>query len=117
MRSVPLPPIGFYYEGWLVGPDGNTVSMGPLTTVPPDTTTLFDMDVDQSLPAVTETGIRFANVQTDIDLTDIVDADGNALLSSFFLTLEPKLGQPGVAKALTELQIGSLPIATIIERR
>ncbi len=115
VRNLPLPPVGFYYEGWLVGPNGNAVSMGPITTLPPDTVSLFDADINQSLPGVTSTGIRFANLRVLLDPDAIVDSDGEVALSRFVLTLEAKVGV--AEKADTDLEEGLLPTAAILERR
>lgn len=121
IRNLPLPPVGFFYEGWLLSAAGDNelsgiaVSMGPLTTLPPDTVSLFDADIDQSITGVTATGIRFANAMVKVDPTEIVDADLVPRLTTFALTLEPKASAAG--KSPTELEIGALPIAAIIDRR
>jgi hypothetical protein len=119
LRNLPLPPGGYFYEGWLYNPEtGNALSMGPLTTLPPDTVSLFDADIDQSLPAVTSTGIRFANASLVLDdPSAIVSQDGNQFtpnLVTFLLTLEPKLGVS--TKNVAELEVGSLPMELIIKR-
>ncbi len=119
LRNLPLPPVGYFYEGWLVNAEtGQAMSMGPVTTLPPDTVSLFDADVNLDLPGVTATGIRFANVQVPIDSTGvIVKQDGGTFtvnLSGFVLTLEPKLGAAG--KNIADLELGTLPTRTIIER-
>ncbi len=83
--------------------------------MPPDTTSLFDADIDPNLPGVTATGIRFANTSAVLDPDAIVSADETVNLTNFFLTLEPKLG--GAAKNVADLETGLLPTATIISRR
>lgn len=120
LRNLPLPPQGYYYEGWLMNSaTGATISMGPITTLPPDTVSLFDADVDQTIPGVTGTGIRFANARLAFsDPNAIISGTGTdaaAVLTSFFLTLEPKLG--GVSKNVADLEAGSLPVEALITRR
>jgi len=117
ITNLPLPPIGFYYEGWLVGPDGNAVSLGPIKGLAPDTVSLYDADIDQTLPSVTATGIRFASVSAILEEGAIVSQEGDQYiinLSSFYLTLEPKLG--GTVKNIANLEVGTLPTETIITR-
>ena len=119
ITNLPLPPIGYYYEGWLVGPDGSAVSLGPIKGLAPDTVSLFDADIDQDLPSVTATGIRFASVSAVLEGGAIVSEEGGEYvvnLSSFYLTLEPKLGFGGAVKNIADLEVGSLPIETIIDR-
>ncbi|GEM_PF-404550 len=117
ITNLPLPPIGYYYEGWLVGPNGNAVSLGPIKGLAPDTVSLFDADINQDLPSVTATGIRFASVSAILDSEAIVSQLGEDFtvnLTTFYLTLEPKVG--AAAKNIADLEVGSLPIETIIGR-
>lgn len=118
IRNLPRPPVGTFYEGWLVGPDGNAVSMGPITGLPPDTINFFDADVDPPPLGVTATGIRFANARILLSSpADILSREGDQFvvrLDRFFLTLEPKIGAP--TKSPTEVMLGPLPIARMTER-
>jgi hypothetical protein len=113
LRNLPLPPQGFYYEGWLVHQNGNATSMGPITAALPDTTSLFDADIDQDLPGVTATGIRFSNARVVLGDPGLV-TNGTANFTTFMLTLEPKLG--AATKNVTDLESGPLPITRVIER-
>jgi hypothetical protein len=115
IRNLPLPPIGWYYEGWLTHIDGNTLSLGPITSLPPDSVSLFDADVDQGLPGVTATGLRFGVAAAVLETGTIVGADGTVNLSAFFLTLEPKLG--AVSKHALNVEAGSLPTRAIQDRQ
>jgi len=117
ITNLPLPPVGYYYEGWLVGPNGNAVSLGPIKGLPPDTVSLFDADIDQTLPSVTETGIRFVSVSAMLDSDAIVsqlDEDFTVHLTTFFLTLEPKIG--AATKNIADLEVATLPTEAIINR-
>jgi len=125
ITNLPLPPVGFYYEGWLTGVSGgtiNTLSLGPIISLPPDTVSLFDADIDSDLPGVTVTGIRYASVFAVIGPDAIVTAtptDTTVNLRTFFLTLEPKMGfvDAGTGtKNIADVLVGSLPIETIIAR-
>ena len=122
IKNLPLPPVGYYYEGWLVGPNGNALSLGPIKSLPPDTISLYDADIDSDLPGVTETGIRFANVSAILDpdaIVTVTPTDTTVNLTNLFLTLEPKLGLVGGvagSKNIADLQVALLPTATIIDR-
>ncbi len=125
ITNLPLPPVGFYYEGWLTGVTGstvNTISLGPITSLPPDTVSLFDADINSDLPSVTVTGIRYANVAAVVGPDAIVTAtptDTTVNLRTFFLTLEPKMGYVDAstgAKNIADVLLGSLPIEMIINR-
>jgi hypothetical protein len=122
VTNLPLPPVGFYYEGWLTGPNGNALSLGPITSLPPDSVSLYDADIDLNLPSVTATGIRFANVAAVVGpdaIVTVTPTDTIVNLRIFLLTLEPKLGFVDTAtgsKNIADLLIGSLPIETIIDR-
>ncbi len=97
---------------------GETLNMGPLTTLPPDTVTLFDADIDQSMPEVTSTGIRFANAFLELSSPrQLVAGSGETLRVSFptfFLTLEAKLGT--TSKNVANVETGSLPVEAIVTR-
>ena len=119
ITNLPLPPVGWYYEGWLTNPvTGIRFSLGSIAALPPDTTSLFDADIDQDLPSVTPTGIRFSCVCTVVDPDEILTGAGDELtarLTSFFLTLEPKDG--GDPKNIADVEVGNIPVGAIISRR
>ncbi len=78
---------------------------------------LFDADVDQDLPSVTPTGIRFSCSCSELAAGTIVSEEGGEFtvnFTTFVLTLEPKLGNP--EKSRTDVETGNMPTATIIER-
>lgn len=115
INNLPRPPVGYFYEGWLTGPAG-TLSLGEIMSLPPELTSLLDADSDLSLPGVTENGIRFAVTRAaGLDPETIVSADGTINYTTYFLTIEPKLG--AVGKNIGDLEVGSLPTTAIIGRR
>ena len=131
MGNLPLPPVGWFFEGWLMptgaAPQGTPTSLGPIQAIPPDTTSLFNADIDQDLPSVTPTGIRFSCACSTVPLGTIVTVppatgegsgsecdDFTVNLSTFILTLEPKVGV--ASKNIADTEIGTLPFTAIIER-
>ena len=93
------------------------MSLGPLRALPPDTTSLFDADVDGDLPSVTPTGIRFSCACAQLAAGTIVSEEGGEFtinFGTFVLTLEPKLGS--AEKSRTDVETGNMPQATLIER-
>lgn len=118
IKNLPLPPRGLYYEGWLMNPDdGSTISMGPITSEPPDTVSLFDVDVNTDLPDVTPTGIRFSNAYLALKSGQLAKKQGGKytlLFKTFFLTLQPKVGVAEISD--TEIQTGTLPEEAILTR-
>lgn len=121
--NLPIPPVGYYYEGWLLGPGGDSISMGPLRAPPPDTVSLIDADVSQPHPVVVlGVGIRQANAFVSLSSpTDIVDCPTDPAqpctvnLSTFFVTLEPK--GSAATKGPTNLVAGAFPLERIQRRR
>lgn len=117
MKNLPLPPVGYYYEGWLVGPNGNTFSFGPIRALPPDTTSLFHADTATTLPSVTPTGIRYAVARGIIHLDAVIGEEGGEFtinLTNFYLTLEPKVG--AAPKNIADIEVGLLPTEAMIRR-
>lgn len=121
--NLPIPPVGYYYEGWLTGPGGNAVQMGPLRSPRPDAVSLIDADISQPHEVVVPgVGIRQANAFVQLaSPSDIVDCPTDPAqactvnLSTFFVTLEPK-GSAAI-KAPTDLVLGSFPLERILRRR
>lgn len=121
--DLPLPPVGYFYEGWVVGPVGDTVSTGPLTSPPPESVSLIDADVGRPHPVVVPgLGIRQTNARVALSsASDIVDCPPDpeqaciVKLDAFFVTLEPKLGVSSIGPTLG--LVGPFPVERILARR
>lgn len=121
--NLAIPPVGFYYEGWLTGPEGNVVSMGPLRSPPPESVSLIDADVSEPHEVVVPgVGIRHANAFIELaSPSDIVDCPADPAqpctvnLSTFFVTLEPK--ESAATKGPSDLVAGVFPLERIFQRR
>jgi hypothetical protein len=58
ITDLARPPVGYYYHGWLVNENtGEYVSLGELTTPPPEPFTLRDADVNEGVHGVTRTAV------------------------------------------------------------
>jgi hypothetical protein len=116
--DLPIPPLGYYYAGWVTGPAG-VVAMGPLTSPLPDRVSLFDADVSSPHPVVVpERGIRQANAFVEVgspsEIVDCTSTPCSVGLNVFFVTLEPKVGVPAMGP--TPALAGPFPIERITRR-
>lgn len=111
VEQLARPPLGFFYEGWLVGKDtaGNTFfrRIGAMTVDdPPAYTSLLDADVSRESGVVTETFVAAAiNRVADAAELNIppealkVRRDGSrqhpyCAITQYWITLENKEGLP-----------------------
>jgi hypothetical protein len=88
-RNLQLPPMGYFYEGWLVDEDGNAVNVGSLVSFEDDPhVSLRDIDLDGTLTtfATDEMLIRSTSLVRASQLGAAAFAD----FAEFRLTLSPK---------------------------
>ena len=98
-EHLPRPPVGYYYNVWLVGGTGDTVtpvSLGALTTPLPEGASLRDADIAPSGALLTPTEILRANLLVrPAELAAAGIQLGQYALVR--LTLEAKDGVPAIA--------------------
>ena len=98
-EHLPRPPVGYYYNVWLVGAKGSDVvpiSLGPITTPLPEGASLRDADIASSGSVITPTEILRANLlvrPTELAAAGIVLANYTLVR----LTLEAKDGVAAIA--------------------
>lgn len=92
LTSISRPPVGYVYVGWLVRPDGSAVRLPDITGPPPEHVSLVNADVTIEPGVVTPKGILEANLRLDASEQGIDFSE----FTRFVLTLEPKLGEPGM---------------------
>ncbi len=105
-RNLQLPPVGYFYEAWLVDTDGNPVQAGQLLgkqdnpdQMPPS---LFDIDTDETLQNQWSDGALIVWSET---ITTLADIDPNQFYNmlEYRLQLIPKAaaeGDPGPTTVL-----------------
>lgn len=115
------PPMGFFYRGYLVDPDGNELMVDTLhATWDADATlsrvSLFDADMNSLLPGVVGNEITESTVRNCRSGSDVLNCDNTLDLSaenpfagflSFALHLEPKGGS--ALRSRTATHTGELP--------
>jgi hypothetical protein len=92
LSSISRPPVGYVYVGWLVRPDGSAVRLADITGPPPERVSLVNADVTVEPGLVTSNGILEANLRIDASEQGIDFSE----FTRFVLTLEPKVGEPGM---------------------
>lgn len=102
--NVPRPPVGYYYEAWLVPAAGEPVNIGPLTGPYPEYAALTDLDVAVDPPEFVVNDIILQSTTRAIATTanNLLDAYGNPMwydFSEYRLTLTLKDAAPGMPLA------------------
>ncbi len=111
-EQLSRPPVGYYYAAWLVNEStGALAYLGPLTSPPPGSKSLFDADVDSGLPGVTADGIVRAAVTVSESSIGGKFYDFNTIR----VTLEPK-ASPGKVPAPTIILAGPVPDPLLQQR-
>jgi hypothetical protein len=95
-RNLQLPPVGYFYEAWLIDESGTPVPAGELeTTFDEGRQSLRDLDVDPSLSAFSTQDGFVLRSETATTLSDVQSVLQGAQFYDFMeyrLTLSPKLG-------------------------
>ena len=102
--NVPRPPVGYYYEAWLVPASGEPVNIGPLTGPYPEYAALTDLDVAADPPEFVVNDVILQSTTRAIatSANNLLDADGNARwydFDEYRLTLTLKAAAPGMPLA------------------
>ena len=103
LTRLSRPPVGYQVVGWLVREDGTAFRLPDITGPLPDAVSLVDADVEAPEGLVTANGILDANFRVVATEAGIQFSD----FITFLVTLEPKLGDPGLGPI--PVQIGALP--------
>jgi len=102
--NVPRPPVGYYYEAWLVPAAGEPFNIGPLTGPYPEYLDLTDLDVAVDPPEFILQDIILQSTSRVIatSANNLLDADLNPMwydFNEYRLTLTLKAAAPGMPLA------------------
>lgn len=99
-RNLPLPPVGYFYEGYLLAEEGEALSTGALKSIPQEGfISLRDVDVDPSL----STAVRPDLIIEAADLASMSEVGMPAYaFEEYRLMLRPKAsGETGPTVAIS----------------
>jgi hypothetical protein len=100
-RNLELPPVGYFYEAWMIDDDGSQVNVGELLTThteDPPYSSLRDLDIDPSLSEYISTDglILWSETRTQLacpsETGGCVDSQPFYEFLMYRLTLTPKSG-------------------------